>query len=100
MYGLSEQTMDKLTRLFCSFPMIDEVLLYGSRARGDNSNGSDIDFTLIGNNLTADCLFKISDAIDDLLLPHYVDVSIMKEIKNQALIDNIRNEGKVFYKKQ
>lgn len=80
--------------------MIDEVLLHGSRARGDNSNGSDIDFTLIGNSRTDDCLFKISDAIDNLFLPYYVDVSIMKKIKNQALTDSIKNEGKFFHKKQ
>lgn len=99
MYGLSEQTIEKLTNLFRSFPAIDEVILYGSRARGDNSNGSDIDFTLIGDKLTTDKLFKIADAIDDLLLPYYVDLSILKNIKNQALIESIKTDGKVFYKK-
>lgn len=97
MYGLTDSTIEKFKDLFRTFPEISEVILYGSRARGDNSNGSDIDLTFVGENLNTDTLFRISNEIDDLYLPYYVDVSIMKNIKNEALLKNIKAEGKVIY---
>lgn len=98
MYGLSDISTQKLTTLFRRYPAIEKAIIYGSRARGDNNRGSDIDITFTGETLTPDMLLRISNDIDDLLLPYYVDISLMNNIKNPALIDNIHKEGKIFYK--
>ena len=60
-YGLTEKIIQKVNRVFTNYENIDEVILYGSRAKGNYSEGSGID-------------------LDDLLLRHS-----NTEIRNQFL---------------
>ena len=45
-YGLREKDMDFLLRIYTSFPAVNKVILYGSRATGTYEKGSDVDFLL------------------------------------------------------
>jgi uncharacterized protein len=96
-FGLKEVTINKLISVFLQYPNIEKVLLYGSWAKGNYRNGSDIDLTLIGENISYSQLSKIDIEIDDLLLPYLVDLSIFSDIDNPDLIDHINRVGMVFY---
>jgi predicted nucleotidyltransferase len=100
MYGLSHATINEILGVFENYPDLQKVILYGSRARGNYGNGSDIDFTLIGEYLDLTTLHKIENDLDDLLLPYKMDVSLLKHIKNEGLIDHINEIGQVFYEKE
>ena len=78
---------------------IDEAILYGSRAKGNFKNGSDIDITLVGNDLNLSTINKIELELDDLLLPYTFDISIYHRISNPQLTDHIDRIGKIFYLK-
>jgi predicted nucleotidyltransferase len=74
--------------------------LYGSRAKGNYREGSDIDLVLIGNDdLNDRLLARIDMEIDDLLLPYMVDLSILSHITDPDVIDHIRRVGVVFYRR-
>ncbi|MDE0481378.1 MAG: nucleotidyltransferase domain-containing protein [Candidatus Poribacteria bacterium] len=99
-YGLSQQTLQKIHDVFVQYPQIEEVVLYGSRARGDYKNGSDIDLTLHGgDSLTHTILSKIANDLDDQLLPYTIELSIFKNIRNPDMVEQIERVGVVFYKK-
>ncbi len=98
-HGLSQETVDKLRRLFARFEKVEEVILYGSRAKGNFRPGSDVDLTLKGEGLDLQLLNKISRDIDDLLLPYAFDISIFRQIKNQELLDLIDRVGVIFYRR-
>jgi predicted nucleotidyltransferase len=98
-FGLKEATIEKIITVFSQYPNIQKVLLYGSRAKGNYRNGSDIDLTLIGENISYGQLSKIDIQIDDLLLPYCFDISIFKDIENLDLIDHINRVGLIFYEK-
>lgn len=99
-FGLKVSEIDKINKVFASYPEINEVILYGSRAKGNYKPGSDIDLSLKGNKLTHQLLNKISNHIDDLLLPYICELSIYHQIDNPALLAHINRVGKVFYKKK
>lgn len=84
--------------MFKNYEQIEQVILYGSRAKGNHRPGSDIDLTLLGNIETAD-LFKIETALDDLLLVYKIDVSIFQTIENEDLLEHIQRVGIEFYSK-
>lgn len=69
-YGLSEIELEKLRGLFARNEDIEQVILYGSRAKGNYKSFSDVDITLVGETLTRSRLNQIALAIDDLLLPY------------------------------
>lgn len=96
-YGLPDSAISGLCRIFADNPKIDKVVLYGSRAKGTFRNGSDIDLTLYGQDLTLQDLNYLEQEIDDLLLPYKVDLSIFSHIDNPDLIDHIQRVGKTFF---
>jgi len=98
-FGLKDDIVLKIRRIFSAFPEVDEVVLYGSRAKGNPKPGSDIDLTLKGKNLNLSVLNKISLQLDDLLLPYTFDLAIYKHIDSPELIDHIQRIGISFYKK-
>ena len=99
MFGLKDTHISKIRSVFARYRTVDKAIVYGSRAKGNYRNGSDIDFTLIGNELDLSTLFKIENELDDLLLPYKIDLSIFHQIENQDLIDHINRVGIVFYEK-
>lgn len=98
MYGLDEDTISKINGVFSKYPQIEKVILYGSRAKGNYHNGSDIDITLMGQKLSlSNSVYPITEELDDLYLPYMFDISIFSHIKDQEMIDHINRVGKVFY---
>jgi predicted nucleotidyltransferase len=100
MFGLKENHINLIKSVFKKYVNIEKVVLYGSRAKGNYKNGSDIDLTLIGENLDLTSLLKIEDELDDLLLPYKIDLSVFHKIENPDLIDHINRVGIIFYTKE
>ena len=100
-FGLSEATIERIRAVFAKYPQLEKAVLYGSRAKGNYRNGSDIDMTLFGDtDLTLDVLYKMMTEIDDLLLPYTIDLSIFNTISDHDVIEHIRRVGVTFYEKQ
>lgn len=98
-YGLEESVIMQIHSVFAQFPAIHKAILYGSRAKGTYKTGSDIDLCLFGTDLTLPLLYKIEEALDDLLLPYSFDLSIYDHLVNQELIAHINRVGIPFYEK-
>lgn len=100
MFGLKEEIVRKINSVFDKYPHINQVILYGSRAKGNYRNGSDIDLTLIGENVDLTTLLKIENELDDLFLPYKFDVSIFEKLSNPDLKEHINRVGVVFYERK
>ncbi|MFO0360934.1 MAG: nucleotidyltransferase family protein [Flavobacteriales bacterium] len=98
-YGLADKTITAIQGVFERYPHIEKAILYGSRAKGNFREGSDIDLTLVGAQLTVDELFRIDQELDDLMLPYMIDLSIKHQIKNEDLLEHIERVGCEFWSK-
>lgn len=99
-FGLSLQTIEKITAVFAQYPQVDSAVLYGSRAKGNYKTGSDIDLTLHGgSDLTLSIVYRILDDLDDLLLPYTIDLSIFRDIADPNVTEHIARVGAPFYEK-
>ena len=74
---------------------VDQVILFGSRARGDHQPRSDIDLAVKGGNTTAFAL-GIDDAVQTLLLFDIVDLG--KPVQPE-LLHEIQRDGVILYEK-
>jgi len=92
MYGISQGALDKIKAVLFSMQGVEQVILYGSRAKGNYKEGSDIDLTVKGN-LAFDDLAKMSVNLDDLNLPWKIDLSLYSQIKNCDLLEHIDRVG-------
>lgn len=99
-HGLSDETVRRMVTVFSHYPEIEKAVLYGSRAKGNFRNGSDIDLTLIGEKLDSKILGRIDWELDDLLLPYKIDLSLFSKLTHPELIEHIRRVGIIFYELQ
>lgn len=98
-FGLDDEVIEKINTVFSKYLVIDVVLIYGSRAKGTFTSGSDIDLTLKGKNIDYSTVRNVEMEIDDLLLPYSFDISNLTDISNPDLVDHINRVGQVFYEK-
>ncbi len=98
-FGLSQSSMAILTDIFSQNQQVEKVILYGSRAKGNFNNRSDIDLVVIGNQLNRHIVGKIISEVNDSNCPHTVDIQILVNIKNQDLSQHIARVGQIFYEK-
>ncbi|MBB1127217.1 nucleotidyltransferase domain-containing protein [Thiospirillum jenense] len=98
-FGLSDNTLVIVRTILQQYPSIEQAIIYGSRAKGNYRNGSDIDLTLIGSTLDYHTLFDVADAFDDSDIPYTVDVSLFEKINNPDLREHIQRVGQVLYQR-
>lgn len=95
--GLPPQAVHAIQTTLANCPALEQAVLYGSRAKGNFKRGSDIDLTLKGSQLSHRDLLDLTDALDELMLPYMIDLSLYTQISNPALRAHIERVGLPFY---
>jgi predicted nucleotidyltransferase len=98
-YGLKEEQIENIKKVFSSNGAIDEVIIIGSRAKGNFKNGSDIDFVIKGDSLALNDILTLRINLDNLNLPYTFDILIYSKIQNPDIIEHIKRVGKIFFKR-
>jgi len=99
-YGLKEEQIKSIIDVIGTNLNVNEIVLFGSRAKGNFKPGSDIDLALKGSDLKLDDILKLQNKLDDLNLPYIFDLLIYENIKDIAVIDHINRVGIGIYKKK
>ncbi|PLX01165.1 MAG: hypothetical protein C0594_14055 [Marinilabiliales bacterium] len=98
-YGLLVEDLELIISILEKNDRIKEIVLFGSRAKGNYSDGSDIDLALKGDNLELRDLTNVKIDLDGLLIPNKIDLVIFNRITEKALIEHIQRVGIVLYKR-
>lgn len=91
--GLQEHELREILDILQSIPSVEQAILYGSRAKGNYKRFSDLDITLIGENLNSSDLAELEDKLYYTYLPYTFDLSIFSQLRNPELIDHINRAG-------
>lgn len=96
-FGLSDRVIGELQDVFNRHSNISKVLIFGSRAKGNYREGSDIDLAALGTGLDYNQLLQILTEIDDLELLYSVDLINYSKTINTPIGEHIDRVGQVFY---
>lgn len=100
-FGLSEKSMRIISGIYEKYPSVLEVVIYGSRAKGNFREGSDIDMTIKGTpDFSRENLLKINNDFYESELPYLVDISDYSKLQNPDLIEHIDRAGKILYRRK
>jgi len=80
-------------------PFVEQIYIFGSRARGDNSKYSDIDMAVYCPTAEGMDWYKISDIIDEADTLLEIDCVRLDELKEGRFKDEILKEGVIIYDK-
>ncbi len=98
MFGLPDKTIQLLIEYFASRPEIEKVLVFGSRAMGTQSPGSDIDLAIFTTS-EEDLSGSIKLDLDELSTPYLFDVVDYRRLTNLNLRAHIDRVGKALFRK-
>lgn len=99
MFGIYPESYAQIIEILKEFNSIEKVIIYGSRAKGTQREGSDIDITLFGS-VTRQDVNDLWQKLDDSYIPYLFDISIYDQLNSPSLKDHINRVGKVFYEKK
>ncbi|MDO4369712.1 MAG: nucleotidyltransferase domain-containing protein [Clostridia bacterium] len=94
MYGLRDELIREIVELAKKYDLTS-VTLFGSRARGDYRERSDIDLAVSGGDYDRFAL-DVDEEISTLLM---FDIVNLDGAVQPELLENIRREGKQLYAK-
>lgn len=95
-YGINDASYEEMISLFKSFNNLNAVYIFGSRARGDYKEGSDIDLAI---EASSDIKLRLLNKLEDIRCILKFDVVDINNIGNEKLLENIKKEGILIYKK-
>ena len=73
---------------------ICDVIIFGSRAKGNFKKGSDIDIALKGKNISFELVAGLKTKFNqEMPIPHHVDLVHYESISNKDLIAHIDRVG-------
>lgn len=93
-YGLSKEVYEKIKAVIENNKKY-KMVLFGSRARGDYKETSDIDLAVL-SDITRDEQYKIMNEIDLLDIAYKVDIVFVDSNTKKELAESIKRDGVEF----
>ncbi|MEM6602955.1 MAG: nucleotidyltransferase domain-containing protein [Pseudomonadota bacterium] len=98
---MAEEVIKALTREIGGFSQVEKIILFGSRARGDNGHFSDIDIAIFGqiDDETWSYICRLADVEDDTIKTLLKIDLVRFEKVGEELQKSIMEEGKILYER-
>lgn len=94
--NLKSEIINKIINISEEYENIKKVVLFGSRARGNNSEKSDIDLAIYCDDDISEYIEEIEETVPTLL---EFDFSDMRKINDELFIEQVEKEGITLYEK-
>lgn len=95
--GVSERFIHELLQYCSSNSLIEKVVLFGSRARGDHQQTSDIDLAIYTRNATHSQQNLIEFDMKEMSTALKMDIVFTNRLTKEKLISNILKDGMIIY---
>jgi len=97
-FGLRRQDVDEIIRILQRYQVVEEAILFGSRAKGNFKKGSDVDIAIKGKGIDQEVVASISFLLnEETLLPYFFDIVHFEEISEQELREHVIRVGRSIY---
>ena len=97
--GLSEKQFNQIIQCFKRFPQIERAVVFGSRAKGNYKQSSDVDIAFWGDFSKISAKGRIESELEELPIIYTFDCLEYESLKNEALKEHIDRVGVEIYKK-
>lgn len=89
-----DKVLNEIKRIALNYKNINKIVLFGSRARGDNTDKSDYDIAVFSNNMDFSDECKFKDDIDNIDTLYKIDLIFINERHiDTDIYKNIMNDG-------
>lgn len=97
-FGLRQQDLDEIIRILQRFSVVEEAIIFGSRAKGNYKTRSDIDIAVKGKGVNHGVVASLSFFLnEESLTPYFFDIVHFEEISEKELLEHINRVGQSIY---
>ena len=97
-HGLIARDLHHIRAAAAELPEIDEVVLFGSRAKGTHQQGSDVDLSTKGKAITYSTVLRLSESLnEERPMPYFFDVVDYNSLGDKPLREHINRVGIVLF---
>ncbi len=97
-FGLKKSDLSYIVKKIREHDEIEKAVIFGSRAKGINKPGSDIDIAIYGEKINVDTVSSLQSALqDEGPLPYFVDVFDYTHSDYEEIKAHIDRVGIVIY---
>ncbi len=94
MFGVEDNIIDLIRIEISKYCTVEDIIIFGSRAKGNFKKGSDIDLAIKSDDITFENLNVLKAKINqEFPIPYQVDLINYKTISNDDLKNHINRVG-------
>ncbi|MCC5907910.1 MAG: nucleotidyltransferase domain-containing protein [Balneolaceae bacterium] len=97
-FGLTDRDMRTIQAIFQTYPAVESVHIFGSRAKGNHRIGSDLDLAIMNKGVSSKQIASIRGDFEQSSLPYNVDLVDFNRIDKKEFTDHIKRVGVPFFK--
>ncbi|TYP50917.1 nucleotidyltransferase domain-containing protein [Thermosediminibacter litoriperuensis] len=97
---IDDKILKELSRIFNKYPAVQKVLLFGSRARRDFKNTSDVDLAVFSEDISEREFNLLVNEIDEIDTVLSFDVVHYEKLKKDSLRESILRDGVLVYERK
>ncbi len=99
-FGLRDSDLLYMQHLFAREPAIEQVWLFGSRAKGTHQPGSDVDLALVGEAIDRQLIARLRAILDEESpIPYFFDVVHWESLRREPLKAAIQQTAQPIYQR-
>ncbi|HAN10002.1 MAG TPA: DNA polymerase III subunit beta [Clostridiales bacterium] len=99
-FGLREDDTKFITEKIAQFEEIKKAVIFGSRAKGNYKQGSDIDIAIFGDSISFGTVARLHTILEEESpMPYLFDIVNYETISNKDLKEHIDRVGKVVFER-
>ncbi len=100
-FGLSDQDLNYIISVLKERVEIKKAIIFGSRAKGNYKNSSDVDIAIVGQDVNFDTVSSVHYKLEEESpLPYMFDIIDYNNLNHVELKEHIKRVGIVFYESQ
>jgi len=93
-FGITEKSYKLLVNTIFKYFEVEDVLVFGSRAKGNFKKGSDIDLAIKGKRCNERIAMNIKGYVnEELPIPYHIDIVFYDGLKDSDLKEHIDRVG-------
>ncbi len=99
-FGLKGNDLESIIAVLQQHDDVEEAIIFGSRAKGNFKNGSDVDIVLKGSGISHGVVRNIGYLLnEETQMPYKFDIINYHTIANAGLREHVTRVGVSFYKR-
>ncbi|SHH90943.1 nucleotidyltransferase domain-containing protein [Clostridium grantii] len=99
-FGLRQIDLQYIISTISNIDEIEKAIIFGSRAKGNYKQGSDIDIAIVGEKINFSVVARLHSMLEEFSpTPYFFDIVDFTHLEHKDLSEHIQRVGQIIYER-